>query len=192
MRKLFGIALVLCIGAFLLAGCHSKPAFDAGQTLSAKELEALRNSLENANGEQNGAMGSQSGTLDENKTIVYYIETSEVYHTNLECSYIRNSSSVIEGSADQAKELGKTRICGACAKNGEKGDLLSDGSGDTDKGTSDQQGENKTVVYYTESGEAYHLDRNCTYLRNSNLVKEGSVNDALNAGKSRPCSRCAD
>ena len=47
------------------------------------------------------------------------------------------------------------------------------------------------VCYYTENGSVWHADRNCSYLKRSQNVLEGSVEGAAIAGKERPCSGCA-
>lgn len=47
------------------------------------------------------------------------------------------------------------------------------------------------TVYWTPGGEVYHKTENCVSLKRSRTIKEGSVDDAKNAGKSRPCKLCA-
>ena len=47
------------------------------------------------------------------------------------------------------------------------------------------------TCYYTENGTVWHADRNCSYLKRSQNVLEGSVEGAAIAGKTRPCSSCA-
>ncbi len=195
MKKLFFLAAALGVCVCALISCRPKPAFDAGKPLSAKELEALRHSLENADDKADEPTDDANAPLDENKTIVYYIGTSEVYHSNRECSYLKKSENVNEGSLEQAKIAGKTRLCAACARDCEQEDIP-DGNGENAGGgtlsAGNQNGENKTIVYYTQNGEAYHFDSNCTYLKGSSLVREGALEDALAAGKDRPCSRCGD
>ncbi len=214
MRRLFLIAATLGLCVFALMGCRNKPAFDAGASLSAEELEALRISLqekekeegpsgentpdptpENGGGNDDEQESSPGGELEENKTVVYYTVSGEVYHSDRDCSYLKKSTNVIEGSVVQAAESGKTRHCGTCAK-GAQNDAATesdgDGAGDQTSNSGGESGENKTVVYYTEGGETYHFDENCSYLKNSELVNEGMVDDALAAGKNRPCSRCGD
>lgn len=207
MRRLFVIAATLGICALALMGCRSETAFDAGSPLTAKELETLKLSLQEKGKEdgkseekvpENGLEGddvSKNGELDENKTIFYYTVSGEVYHVSRDCAYLNKSANVHEGTLSQALSSGKTRSCAACSKAEEDGatsenDEMASGAqmADTDAAES----ENKTVVYYTESGETYHFDRNCTYLKNSKLINEGSADAALTAGKSRPCSRCGD
>lgn len=214
MRRFFLIVSVLLLCVFALIGCRDDAAFDAGESLSAKELEALQNSLreQEKEGEESDEStlddtpeqgGEQSGVgdelqnddIDENKTVFYYTETGEVYHTNRDCTYLSKSKDVREGDLSQVEKAGKNRVCSLCAKAEQEGQT-SENDGDHENGDKTESdtgmGENKTIVYYTVSGETYHFDRNCTYLRNSKQLNEGSVDDALAAGKARPCSRCGD
>lgn len=50
----------------------------------------------------------------------------------------------------------------------------------------DPASENKTV-YYTKYGEVYHKSEDCYYLKKSNNIYSGSIE---NSGKDRPCSAC--
>lgn len=47
----------------------------------------------------------------------------------------------------------------------------------------------KADVYWIESGEVWHIKRDCRYLKNKTVVS-GSVEDAVAAGKIRACSAC--
>jgi hypothetical protein len=46
-------------------------------------------------------------------------------------------------------------------------------------------------IYWTKSGKTYHLCRTCTALARSKDVREGSLPDALAAGKKSACNYCA-
>ena len=46
------------------------------------------------------------------------------------------------------------------------------------------------VYYWTEKGNVWHTRRDCSYLSESKDVFEGSIDNAVEAGKERPCSRC--
>ena len=46
------------------------------------------------------------------------------------------------------------------------------------------------VYYWTEKGSVWHTWKDCGYLSGSLTVFEGCVDDAIAAGKERPCSRC--
>lgn len=47
-----------------------------------------------------------------------------------------------------------------------------------------------TVCYYTPNGTKYHLDRNCRYLKNSDVVLETDTETAASQGLT-PCSVCS-
>lgn len=46
-------------------------------------------------------------------------------------------------------------------------------------------------VYWTQFGKCYHLDEDCQSLRNSATLYKGSVEQAFEANRSKPCSFCA-
>lgn len=214
MRRLFLVAAVAVVCVLALTGCRTQSAFSAGTPLSADELEVLRSSLseggeieptegeislpetsENGGDSANEEGNASSGEFDENKTDIYYTENGTVYHTNRDCSYLKKSANVICGSVAQAEQSGKAQICSACTDESEVEKSPESSGGGSEGQTADSDvlvSENKTIVYYTDGGEVYHFDKNCTYLKDSKLVNEGSMNAASAAGKNRACSRCGD
>ena len=46
------------------------------------------------------------------------------------------------------------------------------------------------TVYYTRFGRSYHLNPDCQSLKNSSIVFEGTIQDALDAGRNDPCDFC--
>lgn len=48
-----------------------------------------------------------------------------------------------------------------------------------------------SACYFTDSGTVYHYDKKCSHLSASSTVRSGSIAEAIAAGASRPCSRCA-
>lgn len=48
-----------------------------------------------------------------------------------------------------------------------------------------------SVVYWTEGGSVYHHSSDCSSLRSSENILQGSIEDALLAEKERACKRCS-
>ncbi|MBQ9037420.1 MAG: hypothetical protein IJ115_08200 [Erysipelotrichaceae bacterium] len=48
------------------------------------------------------------------------------------------------------------------------------------------------TVYYTQFGKSYHLDPDCRALKNSSVVYEGTIEEALDAGRNDPCDFCVE
>lgn len=46
------------------------------------------------------------------------------------------------------------------------------------------------LTYWTPFGEVYHFNPDCQYIKNSSIIRSGSVQDALDAHRSRGCSGC--
>lgn len=67
--------------------------------------------------------------------------------------------------------------------------------------SSERWGENTTTIeitgdlsrtaYWTPRGKSYHFSRSCPSLSRSQNVKEGTLQEAINAGKTDPCNNCA-
>ena len=47
-----------------------------------------------------------------------------------------------------------------------------------------------SVVYWTESGSVWHNKKDCSALARSKSIMNGSIHDAVEAGKERVCKRC--
>ncbi len=52
---------------------------------------------------------------DEIGTVVYWIQNSEIWHTNDKCPSLSRSGEILSGSADEAKNAGKSRACKRCS-----------------------------------------------------------------------------
>ena len=50
--------------------------------------------------------------------------------------------------------------------------------------------ETAAVVYWTPNGKSYHNSHDCVTLKRSKTINQGSLNDALSAGKTDPCNVC--
>ena len=48
------------------------------------------------------------------------------------------------------------------------------------------------TIYYTRFGRSYHVDPDCQALKNSAVVIQGTIQDALDAGRNDPCDFCVE
>ncbi len=48
------------------------------------------------------------------------------------------------------------------------------------------------TAYWTRFGKCYHYDVDCQSLQNSEVIFEGTVDEAFEANREKPCSFCAD
>ncbi|MBU3182227.1 ComEC/Rec2 family competence protein [Clostridium psychrophilum] len=46
-------------------------------------------------------------------------------------------------------------------------------------------------VYFTQKGKSYHYDKNCSTLKRSKTILEGSKQEAISSGHTDPCNICA-
>lgn len=51
--------------------------------------------------------------------------------------------------------------------------------------------DNSQTVYWTPNGKSYHFDQNCSTLSRSKTILSGTLQQALDAGKTDPCDICA-
>lgn len=65
----------------------------------------------------------------------------------------------------------------------------SDDGGDDDSPSQEETPQNG-IVFWLSSGSVYHLSKTCHHIREKEGVLEGTVNEALAAGKLRACSSC--
>ena len=65
------------------------------------------------------------------------------------------------------------------------------GSWGNDSTTNEITGPLDKKSYWTKGGKSYHFSKTCPSLSKSTNIKEGTLQDALNAGKKDPCNNCA-
>jgi len=46
------------------------------------------------------------------------------------------------------------------------------------------------IVYWTPNGKFYHYSKECQTLQRSKVIRQGTLREALDAGKSNPCNYC--
>ncbi|MBE6684891.1 MAG: hypothetical protein E7592_04505 [Ruminococcaceae bacterium] len=65
-------------------------------------------------------------------------------------------------------------------------------SGNSKEEDSTKQDHTKTdnTVYWTKGGGVYHLYEDCSYIKSSSEILSGTLEEALETGKSGVCSRC--
>ena len=66
----------------------------------------------------------------------------------------------------------------------------SDSQSDTDVIEKGNEEADPKTVYWSEHGKVWHTDKACGYLKNSNVIHSGTVEEAKNSGKERVCSGC--
>jgi hypothetical protein len=170
-RKLLLVIVASGLCALALSSCRVRAEFSGGETLSSEETQALLTSLQEKPSEE----------LPQVQEKVYYFVTGSgvVYHSDASCGHLKNSKSVQSGTLAEARGAGKEKLCATCAKRDESVQAESPCDGDRS-------------CYYTPGGTVWHYDRSCSALSHSENVQEGTVNEAMLQGKSRPCARCGE
>ena len=168
-RRLLSFVLLSVILACLLCSCTGAE-FSGGQALSAAEMQQMLGDAPRAD-----------DTLAQEKTYYFVAGNGTVYHSDEFCPYLKNSHNVQSGALSQALGAGKSKLCSACAKAGEK---------DTLPTLTDE--ESARICYYTAGGGVWHYDAACPSLAHSQSVLTGTVEQARTEGKTRACTRCGE
>ncbi|MBR2312269.1 MAG: hypothetical protein IKA46_03160 [Clostridia bacterium] len=112
--SVFMVALLLLVMS--TASCAGGEPFDAGETLSASDVAALRDSLL---GEQSSTptpeQPSSTGDDAVPSGTVFWLSGGSVYHTNSDCHHIKGKPNVQSGTVAEATGAGKARVCSTCA-----------------------------------------------------------------------------
>ena len=103
----------------------------------------------------------ESIVKNENIKWVYITENGKVYHTNIDCTYIK----LIVNEVVYKELKGKYDSCKICVHS---------------------QVDNENKVYITQNGKKYHIKRECSAI--TRVVKKININDI---GERNLCSRCA-
>ena len=108
---------------------------------------------------------------------VFWTPTGTIWHLCSDCSFIKDSKTVLHGTVDEAKTAGMEKGCSRCYADDETDSLPQDEIEEGD-------------VFWTPSGGVWHLSQDCRYIKNSSNVCYGNVEEAKNAGKTGVCSSC--
>lgn len=65
------------------------------------------------------------------------------------------------------------------------------GSWGEDRTTNEITGDLNRTAYWTKSGKSYHFSKDCPSLSKSKSISSGTLQEALNVGKTDPCNNCA-
>ena len=143
----------------------------------------------------------------EGNQIVFWLDGGTVWHLSLNCSSIKKAdpSNVSNGSVSDAVSSGKKRPCKVCGGESEYTEILiydttSTQLDDTvsltatDKYPKEFDENGELIVYWLEGGKVWHVSTSCQSLSRSDPDKlsEGSISDAVAAGKERACKNCAE
>lgn len=99
-RVLLLLLVVLLLSSFV--SCNRK-SFDAGEPLTAQELEALKSQL----AEEEEIEEPFDGT-------VYWLSSGSVYHKKKSCYHIKDKENVQSGTEEDALAAGKKSACKSC------------------------------------------------------------------------------
>ncbi len=169
-RYLFLLVVIILTCACSFSACRARAEFSGGETLSAEEAQELLASLQKGTGEE---------TVQQDDLYYYVAGSGTVFHSDASCGYLKNSQNVQTGTFAQVQTAGKEKLCSACAKR--------------DPGMQTvEHADGEKICFYTAGGTVWHYDAGCASLSHSKNVCEGTVTQAILAGKARPCTRCGN
>lgn len=181
-------------------GVSTEPA--SPKVLTPEEIESIFAEISFEEKDRYPAATDENGV-----EVVYWLEGGSVWHISQACSTIikADPTKVKTGSVLDAQNSGKQRPCKICGANIEYSEIA-DTTTDIDE-NSEISSEIETqkypkkygkdgelVVFWLDSSKVWHESRYCSSLSRSDPVKivNGSVADAMTAGKERACKNCSD
>ena len=170
-RSLLGSVILLAVCLITFFSCAERVKFSGGNALTEEDAARLLADW------QGDAQTSDSTAQEESKTYYFVVGTGTVYHSDPDCGHLKNSRSVTQGTLAQALAAGKASLCKTCAKK---------------ENTTQSNTGNDRACYYTTGGTVWHYDSSCALLLHSKDVRTGTVEQAMLAGKLRPCTRCGE
>ena len=109
---------------------------------------------------------------------VFWTPSGSIWHTTYECGSWARSEVILHGTVEEAKIMGKEKLCTRC----EKAAIL-DSYDDDEIELGD--------VFWTEDGGKWHINPMCARLVGAEKVYHSSVEEAIIVGKVGPCSSCS-
>ncbi len=110
---------------------------------------------------------------------VYWVTNGKVWHLFKDCGYLKNSNPILSGNVEEAVSEGKETVCSSCSK---KQEYYTE--------TETEIITTIDIVFWCKNSKIWHLFEDCGYLKNSDAVSSGSIEDAMSYGKEKVCSSC--
>lgn len=168
LRKCFPIIkIIVCtvFAALIMTACSGEDdPRNSGKKADEELLEEIYQELL----EQKQPIYAEEGD-------VFWSPGGSIWHEDAECSSLARSKTILHGTVEEALTAGKERACLKC-------------SGTAEIAPDDEIEEGD--VFFTPNGATWHKSADCTYLARSENILHASVDEALEAGKERPCSKC--
>ena len=127
------IGCTVCLVCLLFSSCRDHGAlsdrFHAGETVTPEKLLEISAELATSTetSDHTELQETDTGILPDTETlplstIVYWLESGSVYHTDTSCRHIAHAEEeqLCRGTILDALEMGKERICTACASSDER------------------------------------------------------------------------
>lgn len=163
--RIFKILGCVLLAALMMTSCKGG---EEPRNSGIKANEELLNSIYQELQEQKQPILADEGD-------VFFTPNGTIWHTDPECSSLARSETILHGTIEEAMTAGKERACLRCSKSEEP--------------TPDDEIE-EGDVFFTPSGTTWHESAECTYLSRSETILHGSIDEAIEKGKERPCSKC--
>lgn len=181
---------------------------DAALSLSADYYEIAKNQIENADTQfesfsmtvvNKGAPVGLFSTVDgEIFTVISNGKKSEIAISDHQAESDPKQGQTSNGGAGTASSgttqgQSQTATPNHSTAKPQTGGTTDRGSGNwgEDSTTKEITGSLSRTAYWVNGGKSYHFTKDCPSLSRSTNIKSGTLQDALNAGKTDPCNNCA-
>ena len=176
MRRFFAVVIVAVL-ALTLCACdfdESNNSFRGGELLDNEKMSELK--------EQFVTVDTDSGTIDPETDESESSDESEVDSGETE-----SEGGATEEYSDMNTDVPTEKDNGTEVTE-ERSEVVSETVSVTE--TEADSYDESATVYWTKSGSVWHTTDKCHHLKKSKSIESGSVEEAIEAGKSKVCSSC--
>ena len=191
-RYFFSIsALIIALVILFLTSCSlfiPDDRFDGGKLLDSEEMSRIKSEIFATETETEDINTTTSESLSFTESITEAVDaTSLTEDTSIAMTEIEED---IETTLPQTEELVTES---ESVYDIEESSIEIESC--SDESISESEHETETppskTVYWTKSGTVWHLFEDCGYLKGSTSILSGSVEKAIEEGKSKLCSSCS-
>ncbi len=166
--KIVTIFLALCL---ILPACSSKNNEEkyTGMLANEEVVSSIRQDIQD-----------KENSLKAGDGDVFWTESGKLWHETYECSYLKNSKTILHGTLEEAKLEGKEKACDRCSYS------TLDSIYNSLVGNEYKTGD----VFFTKDDSVWHTNINCCVILGAQKIYFADIDTAKTLGKTHSCSEC--
>lgn len=122
----------------------------------------------------------KENSLLANENDVFWTESGKLWHSDLDCSYLSNSKTILHGTVEEAKLEGKEKGCERCTSTSI--DSIYEALENNEYKSGD--------VFFTKECKVWHTNINCSTILGAQKIYFADITTAKWLGKDSACDEC--